>query len=149
MFSFSTSDRILVVAPHPDDESLATAGLLQRMFAQKVAVRILYATNGDNNPWAQRYWERRWRIGPTERIRWGRYRCEEALAAITVLGGGRDCAKFMNLPDLGTTARSSLDGSSFSIDRAGARQRYGRVMRRVFVTREGTGHPDPLILTPL
>ncbi|HEY2122580.1 MAG TPA: PIG-L family deacetylase, partial [Chthoniobacterales bacterium] len=111
MFSFSTSDRILVVAPHPDDESLGTAGLLQRIFAQKVAVRILYVTNGDNNPWAQRYWERRWRIGPTERIRWGRRRCEEALAAIMVLGGERDSATFLNLPDLGTTALL-MDGSS-------------------------------------
>jgi LmbE family N-acetylglucosaminyl deacetylase len=111
MFSFSTSDRILVVAPHPDDESLGTAGLLQRIFAQKVAVRILYVTNGDNNPWAQRYWERRWRIGPAERIRWGRRRREEALAAITVLGGERDSAKFLNLPDLGTTALL-MEGSS-------------------------------------
>ncbi len=104
MFSFSTSDRILVVAPHPDDESLGTGGLLQRVFAQKIPVRILFATNGDNNPWAQRYWERRWRIGPEERVRWGRRRREEALAAIAALGGAPEHAKFMNLPDLGTTA---------------------------------------------
>jgi LmbE family N-acetylglucosaminyl deacetylase len=104
MFSFSTSDRILVVAPHPDDESLGTGGLLQRIFAQRIPVRILFATNGDNNPWAQRYWEKRWRIGPGERIRWGRRRREEALAALAVLGGEPDCAKFINLPDLGTTA---------------------------------------------
>jgi LmbE family N-acetylglucosaminyl deacetylase len=111
MFSFSTSDRILVVAPHPDDESLGTAGLLQRIFAQKLPVRILFATNGDNNPWAQRFWERRWRIGQAERIRWGRRRREEALAAIKVLGGETDSAKFMNLPDLGTTALL-MEGSS-------------------------------------
>jgi LmbE family N-acetylglucosaminyl deacetylase len=104
MFSFSTSDRILVVAPHPDDESLGTGGLLQRIFAQRIPVRILFATNGDNNPWAQRYWEKRWRIGPKERTRWGRRRREEALAAIAALGGDPGCAKFMNLPDLGTTA---------------------------------------------
>jgi LmbE family N-acetylglucosaminyl deacetylase len=104
MLSFSTSDRILVVAPHPDDESLGTGGLLQRIFAQNVPVRILFATNGDNNPWAQRYWEKRWRIRDKDRIRWGWRRREEALAAIAALGGNPGCAKFMNLPDLGTTA---------------------------------------------
>jgi LmbE family N-acetylglucosaminyl deacetylase len=114
MFSFSTSDRILVVAPHPDDESLGTGGLLQRIFARRIPIRIVYATNGDNNPWAQRHWEKRWHIGTDERIRWGRRRREEALAAITALGGQADCAKFINLPDLGTTALLMSGGPELS-----------------------------------
>jgi LmbE family N-acetylglucosaminyl deacetylase len=103
MFSFSKSDKVLVVAPHPDDESLGVGGLLQRMFAQKIPVRIVFATNGENNPWAQRYRERRWQIGPDERVRWGQRRRGEALNAICTLGGKPDCARFLNLPDLGTT----------------------------------------------
>jgi LmbE family N-acetylglucosaminyl deacetylase len=103
MFSFSKSDKVLVVAPHPDDESLGTGGLLQRIFAQKIPVRIVFVTNGENNPWAQRCWERRWQIGPNERVRWGQRRREEALNAICSLGGKPDCARFLNLPDLGTT----------------------------------------------
>src|ERR1700761_7349803 len=103
MFSFSKSDKVLVVAPHPDDESLATGGLLQRIFAENIPVRIVFATDGENNPWAQRYWEKRWKIGPNERARWGRRRREEALDAIRTLGGKPDCARFLNLPDLGTT----------------------------------------------
>ncbi len=103
MLSFSNSDKVLVVAPHPDDESLGVGGLLQRIFAQKVPVRILFATNGDNNPWAQRYWERKWLIGDIERTRWGQRRREEALRAIVVLGGTSESARFLNLPDLGTT----------------------------------------------
>jgi LmbE family N-acetylglucosaminyl deacetylase len=103
MLSFSNSDKVLVVAPHPDDESLGVGGLLQRIFAQKVPVRILFATNGENNPWAQRYWERKWAIGATERMRWGQRRREEALHAIGVLGGTPESGKFLNLPDLGTT----------------------------------------------
>jgi LmbE family N-acetylglucosaminyl deacetylase len=103
MLSFSKSDKILIIAPHPDDESLGTGGMLQRIFAQKIPVRILFATNGENNPWAQRYWERRWRIGPVEQVRWGQRRREEALNAICTLGGKPDCARFLNLPDLGTT----------------------------------------------
>ena len=103
MLSFSKSDKVLVLAPHPDDESLGTGGLLQRVFAQKIPVRIVFATNGENNPWAQRYWERRWQVGPDDRLRWGQRRREEALNAICTLGGKRDCARFLNLPDLGTT----------------------------------------------
>ena len=103
MFSISNSDKVFVVAPHPDDESLATGGLLQRLFAQKIPVRILFATDGENNPWAQRYWEKRWEIGPDERARWGQRRRQEALNAIFALGGRPDCARFLGLPDRGVT----------------------------------------------
>jgi LmbE family N-acetylglucosaminyl deacetylase len=103
MFSFSQSDKVLVIAPHPDDESLGTGGLLQRIFAQRIPVRIVFATNGENNPWAQRYWDRIWQIGPDERVQWGQRRRQEALNAICSLGGNPDCASFLNLPDLGIT----------------------------------------------
>ncbi|MBV8378943.1 MAG: PIG-L family deacetylase [Verrucomicrobia bacterium] len=103
MVSLSKADRVLVVAPHPDDESLGAGGLLQRMFAQRIPVRIVFATNGENNPWAQRYWDGRWRIGPDEQVRWGRRRRQEALNAICSLGGSPDCANFLDLPDLGIT----------------------------------------------
>jgi LmbE family N-acetylglucosaminyl deacetylase len=103
MFPFSNSDKLLIVAPHPDDESLATGGLLQRAFASEVPVRILFGTKGENNPWAQRFWERRWNIGRDERAGWGERRRQEALNAISVLGGKPDCARFLNLPDQGIT----------------------------------------------
>jgi LmbE family N-acetylglucosaminyl deacetylase len=104
MLPFSEFDRILFVAPHPDDESLGGGGLLQRAFAAQIPVRILFATNGDNNPWAQRFWERRWKIGLDERRRWGERRKQEAIAAITALGGSPECARFLNFPDLGITS---------------------------------------------
>jgi LmbE family N-acetylglucosaminyl deacetylase len=101
---FSEFDRILFVAPHPDDESLGGGGLLQRAFAAQIPVRILFATNGDNNPWAQRFWERRWKIGSRERVRWGKRRQQEAISAITALGGPPECAKFLDFPDQGITS---------------------------------------------
>jgi LmbE family N-acetylglucosaminyl deacetylase len=103
MLLFTEFDRILFVAPHPDDESLGGGGLLQRAFAAQVPVRILFATNGDNNPWAQRFWERRWRIGLNERVRWGKRRKQEALAAVASLGGPAECVKFLNFQDQGIT----------------------------------------------
>jgi LmbE family N-acetylglucosaminyl deacetylase len=111
LFPFSKSDKLLIVAPHPDDESLGTGGLLQRAFCSQVPVRILFGTKGENNPWAQRFWERRWNIGPDERKDWGERRRQEALNAISVLGGEPECAKFLNLPDQGIT-RLLMKGDS-------------------------------------
>ena len=103
LFPFSKSDKLLIVAPHPDDESLGTGGLVQRAFASQVPVRILFGTKGENNPWAQRFWDRRWNIGRDERAGWGERRRQEALNAISVLGGKPECARFLNLPDQGIT----------------------------------------------
>src|SRR6516162_11112416 len=104
MFAFSHLDRVLFVAPHPDDESLGGGGLLQRAFAAQIPVRVLFATNGDNNPWAQRFWERRWKIRSKERVRWGQRRRREALAAVISLGGSAECARFLNFQDQSVTS---------------------------------------------
>nr|MBP6330775.1 PIG-L family deacetylase [Dokdonella sp.] len=42
-------DRVLVLAPHPDDEVLATGGLIQQALAAGAALRVIVATDGDNN----------------------------------------------------------------------------------------------------
>lgn len=104
MLAFSQLDRVLFVAPHPDDESLGGGCLLQRAFAAQIPVRVLFATNGDNNPWAQRFWERRWKIGSKERVRWGQRRQQEALAAVISLGGSVECARFLNFQDQSITS---------------------------------------------
>ena len=61
------SARILILAPHPDDESLGTGGLIQQALAAGAALRVLFITDGDNNPWPQRFIERRWFINAPER----------------------------------------------------------------------------------
>src|SRR5512135_927013 len=38
---------LLVVAPHPDDESLGPAGLIQQAIANGVDVNVVVVTNGD------------------------------------------------------------------------------------------------------
>lgn len=92
-------DRVLLLAPHPDDEALAAGGLLQQAAEQSIPVRVLYATRGENNPWAQRAHERRWRIREADRVRWGLLRRDEALASLERLGLGLDCARELLLPD--------------------------------------------------
>ena len=70
----TAKDRLLILAPHPDDESLATGGLIQRAVKAGAKVRVLFATDGDNNPWPQRFVERKLQISYTDRARWGRRR---------------------------------------------------------------------------
>ena len=100
---FTAQDRLMVLAPHPDDESLACGGLIMRAAQAGAAVRVIFATNGDNNPWPQRYLERRWRVGPEERRRWGARRRAEALRAIQTLGLPAQSACFLEFPDQGFT----------------------------------------------
>lgn len=96
-------DRVLVFAPHPDDESIATGGLLQAAGAAGASRRLVVMTDGDNNPWPQRWIEKRWFIGARERARWGARRREEAHAAMRLLGVPEGEAQFLGLPDLGLT----------------------------------------------
>jgi LmbE family N-acetylglucosaminyl deacetylase len=96
-------ERLLVLAPHPDDETLAAGGLLQRALARGGAARVLFATDGENNPWTQRLVERRVRIGPEDSARFGRRRRGEALAALVELGLRAEDAVFLGLPDQAIT----------------------------------------------
>ncbi len=100
---FTADDRLLMLAPHPDDEALAAGGLLQGAIAADAEVRILYVTSGENNPWAQRANEWKWSLGEEDRSRWGARRWEEALAALARLGVPAPCAKRLGFPDQGLT----------------------------------------------
>jgi LmbE family N-acetylglucosaminyl deacetylase len=95
---------LLLFAPHPDDESLACSILLQRAVRAGAAVRVVYVTDGDDNPWPQRVLERKWRLNASDRRRWGRLRRTEALAALRVLGVDGSAARFLSLPDQKLTA---------------------------------------------
>lgn len=106
---FSPRDRVLVFAPHPDDETIATGELVQAARAAGAAVRVVFATDGENNPWPQRWLERRWRIGAAERARWGERRRREGIQALAVLGLDEAGAHFLGWPDQGLTERLMRD----------------------------------------
>lgn len=78
--------RWLVVTPHPDDETLGAGGLVQRARGAGAAVRVLRLTDGEANPWPQRWLERRWRIDVAARARWAERRRAECDAALVALG---------------------------------------------------------------
>ena len=93
----------MLIAPHPDDEALACSVILQKAVRAGAAIRVVYVTDGDNNPWPQRALERRWRLNASDRKRWGKLRRSEALAALRVLGIHASDVQFLALPDQGLT----------------------------------------------
>jgi len=115
--AFSDRDRLLVVAPHPDDETIAAGIAIQSALAAGAAVRVVHATDGDNNPWPQRWIERRLFIGPAERARWGRVRRAEAERAHAALApdGCRIEARFFGWPDQGLTEALMRDDAAVAM----------------------------------
>lgn len=112
----NSRSRVMLFAPHPDDESLATGVYLQRALAAGAAVRVVYATDGERNCWPQRLLERKVRIRELDRRRWGVRRRAEALAALRTLGVGPANVDFLSLPDQGVTDRL-LEGCSETLQR--------------------------------
>ena len=94
---------LLIIAPHPDDESLASGGLIQRALTHGARVHIVFVTDGDNNPWPQRVLETRVRIGPRERERWAERRRAEAGHALRELGAEHATVHRLGWPDGGVT----------------------------------------------
>jgi LmbE family N-acetylglucosaminyl deacetylase len=111
----------MLIAPHPDDEALACSVILQRAVRAGAAIRVLYATDGDDNPWPQRVLERKWRLNAADRRRWGKLRRAEALGALGVLGVRAGDTGFLGLPDQRLThllvncCQSSLERLATSI----------------------------------
>ena len=93
----------MLIAPHPDDEALACSVILRKAVRAGAAIRVVYVTDGGNNPWPQRVLERRWRLSPSDRKRWGKLRRSEALAALHVLSIHPSDVQFLALPDQGLT----------------------------------------------
>jgi LmbE family N-acetylglucosaminyl deacetylase len=99
----SAQDRVLIFAPHPDDEALGAGGLIQRAVAAHAKVLVVFATDGENNPWPQRVVERRLKIRSSDRARWGKRRRKEAQLALAHLGLPAASARFLGFPDQGIT----------------------------------------------
>jgi LmbE family N-acetylglucosaminyl deacetylase len=102
---FSARTRLLVVAPHPDDETIANGLLIQQVRAAGGEVGIVLLTDGDNNPWPQRWMERRLHLDADDRRRWGARRHAELLQAMQRLGLPAAALQRLHWPDLGVTSR--------------------------------------------
>jgi len=100
--SFNESDRVIVFAPHPDDEAIGTAGVIQRAIKAKAKVKVVCFTNGDNNELAFIVYEKRLTFKKKEFIHMGEVRRSETINAMKSLGLKDNDLVFLGYPDFGT-----------------------------------------------
>jgi LmbE family N-acetylglucosaminyl deacetylase len=95
--------RLLVVAPHPDDEILGAGGLMRRVHDLGGLVHVVYLTDGDGYPEGVRLEERGKKKNPSSSDfrDYGRRRQHEAHDALTTLGLDEHDATFLRFPDGG------------------------------------------------
>ena len=95
-------DRILIVAPHPDDETIAFGGYIQQALAVGAHIHIVTITNGDARGVLSDTNTHRNDLPPNVFIRLGLARQAESRAAIRMLGLPPDVDTFLGYPDAGT-----------------------------------------------
>jgi LmbE family N-acetylglucosaminyl deacetylase len=114
-------ERVLVVSPHPDDESVGCGGTLRRHVVAGDVVEVLFLTSGEGGGHGRSPEETR------------RVRESEARRAARALGVGR--AEFWRLPDGGLRATEALV-------RRLAEHLRARRTTLVYVPHEGEAHAD-------
>jgi LmbE family N-acetylglucosaminyl deacetylase len=100
--TLSPDDRVLVLAPHPDDEVIATGGIIQQAVKQGLPVHVVFYTFGDNNEWAFTVYRKHPVIMPRAVQAMGMIRHGEALRADAALGLAPTNLTFLGYPDFGT-----------------------------------------------
>ena len=93
-------DRLLIVAPHPDDEVLGCGGLMATAAAQGIPVRVVYLTSGDAFTVAAALTART-APTPDECLQLGRLRMQEVRRGLETLGLHPEDAVFLGYPDRG------------------------------------------------
>jgi LmbE family N-acetylglucosaminyl deacetylase len=101
ILSVGPDTRLLVIAPHPDDEVLAAAGLLQHLQAAKGVLRVVYLTDGEGYREGVQVEDRVASPTASNYRAYGRQREREAHAALRALGFGAESLTFMGFPNGG------------------------------------------------
>ena len=95
-----TNRRLLIIAPHPDDEVLGCGGLIAEAVQRKVPVRVVWLTAGDGFPGAAMLIGRSTPDSQDYRTL-GKTRIEEARHACQILGLSEADLFFLGYPDRG------------------------------------------------
>ena len=92
-------ERILVISPHPDDETLSAGGLIQAAIQQGSQVKVVVLTNGDGQAFAPLALDRRIQAGPKDYVALGERRQVETQKALGQLGISQDEVYFLGYAD--------------------------------------------------
>lgn len=99
--------RIVMVAPHPDDEVLANGGMLADAVLRGQQVYVILITAGDSFPWHPSTTIRAWLVGGEPYRELGEQRIEEFLASTQELGIPRDHVFVLGFADRSISALGS------------------------------------------
>lgn len=99
---FKKGQRILILAPHPDDEAIACSGVIQKALKVGAQVKIVYLTNGDHNELSFIVYEKRLTMRQGAFIHMGMVRQKESIKAMKFLGLAESDLVFLGYPDYGT-----------------------------------------------
>jgi len=102
--TFRRSDRVLVLAPHPDDEAIAAFGVMKKALSAGAKVKVACLTNGDNNEIAFLMYKKHPVLSAKGLIAMGETRMKETLAAMSGMGLAAQDVSFLGYPDFGTLA---------------------------------------------
>ena len=94
-------ERLLVIAPHPDDETLGAGGLVQRVLARNGSVHVVLVTAGDGNIGGVVLDTGLRQPPPANFVAYGERRVAEARAALHRLGAPADALDVLGFPDGG------------------------------------------------
>ena len=119
---------LLVIAPHPDDETIGAHGLMARLRRRGVAVRIVMVSDGHASHLGSPTWPRH---------RLVRERRRETLRAVRRIGVGAGEVIFLDCPD------GQLDAASAAV-RSGIARALRRAPRPTLVVAPSSNddHPD-------
>ncbi len=123
---------ILIVAPHPDDETLGCGGVLAKRTREGFEAAVVVVTDGCNL-----FRLSRWKISadPTP-AEVSAMRKEETRRAVDILGGKREAIRFLDVED--GDLRRHIESASEGV--AGIIREVNP--DEVYVTSEHEGHPD-------
>jgi LmbE family N-acetylglucosaminyl deacetylase len=95
-------ERLLILAPHCDDETLACGGLIALAVQAGARVHVVLITNGDGFRFAAQRLYDEIEVPPRDFLRMAAERQQETVAALQELGLGPQDATFLGYPDGGT-----------------------------------------------
>ncbi|MCL6520248.1 MAG: PIG-L family deacetylase [Armatimonadetes bacterium] len=102
--------KIVILAPHPDDETLGCGGLIQQAIQAGAHVKVVVATNGEYPEIDVIIFEKTIKLTPQKFIRLGYMRQRETLTALSFLGLPPENIIFLGYPN-GNTYRMWLPGN--------------------------------------